>query len=117
MQRCHAGMWEVYRVEHLAFVSTMEASLESRLQCSRHVGYSALRCMACANWQCQHACPICKKSDRNHSEGKDPWSYLSGCLDHVQSGVGCMGSRFDAESPEVLGVTVIPSLAVSLKEL
>ena len=31
----------------------------------RHMLYSALRCMACQEWQQQHVCPICRKSDHN----------------------------------------------------
>ena len=37
--------WEMYRIEHLAYVSNMEASLERWLQYPWHVGYAALRCM------------------------------------------------------------------------
>ena len=62
--------WEMYRIEHLAEVSNLEASLERWLQYPWHVGYATLRCMACQNWQSQHSCPICKRSDLNQSGGK-----------------------------------------------
>ena len=81
--------WEMYRVEHLAYVSNMEASVEGSLQYPSHVCHSALRRMACQNWQSQHSCPICRRPDRNQIGGKDPWSYMSGCLEHLQCGAGC----------------------------
>ena len=103
------------RIEHSACVSNMEASLESWLQYPWHMGYSALRCMACLNWQSTHACPVCKRPDRNLAGGKDRWSYVSGCLEHMHSGAGCMGSLFDADSPNMSGVTMIPTTAELLK--
>ena len=39
--------FEMYRIEHLAYASNMEASLSSWLQYPWHVGYCALRCMGC----------------------------------------------------------------------
>ena len=68
--------WEMCRIEHLAFVSNMEASFSGWLQYPWHIGYSALRCMACQPWQVEHMCPICKRSDRNHAGRDDPWAYM-----------------------------------------
>ena len=43
--------WEMYRIEHLAFASNMEASFDGWLQQPWHILYSALRCMACQEWK------------------------------------------------------------------
>ena len=43
--------WEVYRIEHLSFVSNMESSFATCLLHPWHIGYSALRCMACQEWK------------------------------------------------------------------
>ena len=50
--------WEMYRIEHLAFTSKMEASFDGWLQQPWHILYSALRCMACQEWHQRHVCPI-----------------------------------------------------------
>ena len=60
--------WEVYRVEHLSFFSNVEAAFEGWLHQPWHILCSALRCMACQEWQRQYACPICR-CDRNAGEG------------------------------------------------
>ena len=43
--------WEMYHIEHLAFASNMDASFTAWLQQPWHILYSALRCMACQEWQ------------------------------------------------------------------
>ena len=100
-----------------AYVSNVQASLEAGLQYPWHVGYSALRCMACQNWQSQHACPMCKRPDRNHSGGKEPWSKMTGCLEHLQNGMGCIGSLLNVDSSDTTGATMIPSKAQLLKKM
>ena len=55
--------WEVCRIRHLSFVSNMEASFTTWLHYPWHIVYSALRRMACQEWQSQHVCPICSKTD------------------------------------------------------
>ena len=57
--------WEMCRIEHLSFVSNMEAQFAGWLEQPWHILYSALRCMACQNWQRQHLCPICRNAHRN----------------------------------------------------
>ena len=42
--------WEMYRIEHLSFVSNMEASFTTWLHYPWHIVYSALRCMARQEW-------------------------------------------------------------------
>ena len=96
--------WEMYRPEHLAFVSNMEVSFRSWLEYPWHTGYSALRCMACQSWQVQHVCPICKRFDRNIGRVNNPWSYVNGCL-------GCIGAFLNADSPDATGQSMISSTA------
>ena len=51
--------WEMYRLEHLAFISNMEEQMISWINYPWHVLYSALRCMACQDWKRPHSCPVC----------------------------------------------------------
>ena len=74
--------WEVYRLEHLAFASNMEAELASWISYPWHVVYSALRCMAYHDWRRQHECPVCG-GNRNCGSTHDAWSYMTGCLAHL----------------------------------
>ena len=109
--------WEMYRIEHLAYASNMETSLKEWLQYPWHIGYAALRSMACQNWQTQHACPTYHKTERNKQGGKDPWGFISGCHVHLQHGSACLGSVLNSELPATTGQSMIPSTAVLLKEL
>ena len=67
--------WEMYRIEHLSFVSNMEAQFAGWLEQPWHILYSALRCMACQNCQDQHLCPICRNTHRNSGGTHDAWAY------------------------------------------
>ena len=57
-----------------------------------HKLYSALRCMACQDWQCQRSCPICRAAYRNNGGTHDAWSYFNGCITHLGSALKCIGS-------------------------
>ena len=83
--------WEVYRIEHLSFVSNMEAQFAGWLGQPWHVLYSALRCMACQNWQREHLCPICRTEHRNSGGTHDAWAYFNGCITHLTSASKCIG--------------------------
>ena len=83
--------WEMYRVEHLSLASNMEAAFEGWLQQPWHILYSALRCMACQEWQRQHVYPICRKSDRNMGGGHNAWAYFDGCITHLTTAPRCIG--------------------------
>ena len=74
--------WEMYRIEHLSYASNMEAQFAGWLEQPWHIIYSALRCMACQDWQYQHLCPICRDTHRNCSGTHDAWSYFNGCITH-----------------------------------
>ena len=82
--------WEMYRIEHLAFASSMEASFDGWLQQPWHI--RALRCMACQEWQSQQVCPICRKSDRNIGGGHNAWAYFDGCITHLSTAPRCIGN-------------------------
>ena len=103
--------WEVYRLEHLSLVSNMESSFASWLACPWPIGYSALRCMACQDWQATHVCPICKKTDRNIGGVHNPWAYFDGCLSHLSTGTRCIGSLLSEDSPSLTGQSMIPTTA------
>ena len=75
--------WEMYRIEHLAFASNMEAAFDRWLQQPWHILYSALRCMVGQEWQQQHVCPVCRKSDRNTGGLHNAWAYFDGCSTKV----------------------------------
>ena len=103
--------WEVYCIERLSFVSNMESSFASWLSYPWHIGHSALRCMACKDWQSSHVCPKRKKSDRNTGGVHNPWAYLDGCLTHLSAGTRCIGSLFSKDSPGSKEESMIPSTA------
>ena len=69
--------WEMYTTEHLSLVSNMEAQFAGWLEQPWHILYSALRCMACQNWQSQHLCPICRNARRNSGGTYDAWAYFN----------------------------------------
>ena len=82
--------WEMYRIEHLSFVSNMEAQFAGWLKQPWHTLYSALRCMTCQNWQRQHLCPICRNAHRNSGGTHDAWAYFNGCISHLGIAAKCM---------------------------
>ena len=84
--------WEMYRIEHLSFVSNIEAQFAGWLQYPWHILYSALRCMACQSWQSQHLCPICRNAHRNSGGTHDARAYFNGCLTHLSTAPRCIGS-------------------------
>ena len=83
--------WEMYRLEHLAFVGNMKAEMKEWINYPWHVVYSALRCMAYRDWKRQHECPVCGAS-RNNGGTHDAWAYMKGCLSHLDSAPKCIGS-------------------------
>ena len=84
--------WEMYRIEHLAFVSNMESQFAAWLDYPWHILYSALRSMACQDWQREHLCPFCRTAHRNTGGTHDAWAYFNGCLSHLSSAPLCIGS-------------------------
>ena len=83
--------WEIYKIEHLAFVRYMESTWEGWLSAPWHIGLVALRTMACLDWSAQHACPVCSQGGRNNKAVKDPWNFISGCMDHLMTATSCYG--------------------------
>ena len=109
--------WEMYRTEHLAFASNMEAALDGWLQQPWHILYSALRCMACQEWQQQHVCPICRKGDRNTGGVHNAWAYFEGCVTHLSTAPKCIGLLLKEDPLTGKGKSLIPSVATMLAEL
>ena len=79
--------------------------------------YSALRCMACQEWQQQHVCPICRKSDRNIRGEHNAWAYFDGCLTHLATAPKCIGDLLNEDPLTGQGKSLIPSVATLLTEL
>ena len=112
--------WEwlgIDRIEHLAFASNMEATFERWLQQPWHILYSALRCMACQEWQQQHVCPIFRKSDHNIGGGHNAWAYFDGCITHLITAPRCIGHLLNEDPLTGQGKSLIPSVATLLAEL
>ena len=108
--------WEMYRIEHLSFVSNMEASMTEWISYPWHVVYSALRCMAYRDWKRQHECPVCGVN-RNNGRSHDAWAFLSGCLAHLNSAPKCIGSLLCEDPLNARGKSLVPSVATLLTEL
>ena len=106
--------WEMYRIEHLSCASNMEAAFEGWFHQPWHILYSAFRCMACQEWQRQHVCPICRKSDRNIGGA---WAYFDGCITHLTTAPRCIGYLLNEDPFTGLGKSLIPSVATLLAEL
>ena len=106
--------WEMY---HIAFASNMEAAFAGWLQQAWHILYSALRCMACQEWQQQHVCPICRKSDRNTGGVHNAWAYFDGCITHLSTTPKCIGLLLNEDPLTGKGKSLIPSVATMLAEL
>ena len=98
--------WEMYRIEHLAFASNMEASFT--MWHPWHSVYSALRCMACQEWQHQHVCPICLKTDRNIGGVHNAWAYFDGCLTHLSTAPRCIGYLLNEDPLSGRGKSLAP---------
>ena len=109
--------WEVYRIEHLAFVSNMESQFAAWLDYPWHILYSALRSMACQDWQREHLCPICRNSHRNSGGTHDAWAYFNGCLTHLSSAPMCIGSFMLENTLNGSGRQMTPSVIKLLEGL
>ena len=109
--------WEMYRLEHLAFVSNMEEQMISWIGYPWHVLYSALRCMACQDWKRPHSCPVCRAVARNVGGTHDAWAYFEGCLTHMATAPKCIGALLLEDPLHVSGNPLIPTVASMLAEL
>ena len=69
--------------------------------------------MACQEWQQQHVCPICSKSDRNIGGAHNAWVCFDGCITHLTTA----GHLLNEEPLTGRGKSVIPSVATMLMEL
>ena len=109
--------WEMYRIEHLSFVSNMEAQFAGWLEQPWHILYSALRCMACQDWQSQHLCPICRNAHRNSGGTHDAWAYFHGCITHLSSTPRCIGSFMVEDTLNRRGRPMTPPVISLLETL
>ena len=109
--------WEMYRLEHLAFVSNMEEEMIGWIEHPWHVLYSALRCMACQDWKRPHSCPVCRAVARNPGGTHDAWAYFKGCLTHLATAPKCIGSLLLEDPLNARGNSLIPTVASMIKEL
>ena len=109
--------WEVYRIEHLAFVSNMESQFAGWLEYPWHILYSALRSMACQDWQREHLCPFCRTSHRNSGRTHDAWAYFNGCLSHLSIAPMCIGSFMLEDTLMVRGKPMTPPVIKLLQRL
>ena len=109
--------WEMYRLEHLAFAINIESQFESWLTYPWHILYSALRSMACQDWQHEHICPFCRTPHRNSGGTHDAWAYFNGCLNHLSVGPLCVGAMMLEDTLKGLGRPMIPPVIELLKVL
>ena len=109
--------WEMYRLEHLAFVSNMESQFATWLEYPWHILYSALRSMACQDWQQGHLCPICRSAHRNIGGTHDAWAYFNGCLHHLSSAPLCIGALLLEDTLMGIGKSMIPPVIKLLEIL
>ena len=109
--------WEMYRIEHLSFVSNIEAQFASWLQYPWHILYSALRSMACQDWRYQHLCPICRNAHRNSGGSHDAWAYFNGCLSHLSAAPKCIGSFMLEDTLKGRGNPMTPPVITLLERL
>ena len=109
--------WEMYRIEHLAFASNMESQFEAWLAYPWHIVYSALRSMACQNWQREHICPFCRSPHRNTGGTHDAWAYFNGCLNHLSGAPLCIGAMMLEDTLKGLGRPMIPPVIELLETL
>ena len=109
--------WEMYRIEHFAFASNMESQFEAWLAYPWHIVYSALRCMACQDWQREHICPFCRSPHRNTGGTHDAWAYFNGCLHHLSSAPLCIGAMMLEDTLKGLVRPMIPPVLELLQTL
>ena len=109
--------WEMYRIEHLSLVSNMEAQFAGWLEQPWHILYSALRCMACQDWQCQHLCPVCRNAHRNSGGTHDAWASFHGCIIHLSSTPRCIGSFMVEDTLNRRGRPMTPPVISLLETL
>ena len=95
----------------------MEAQFAGWLEQPWHILYSALRCMACQNWQRQHLCPACRNAHRNSGGPFDAWAYFNGCITHLSTAPKCIGSFMMEDTLKERGRPMTPSVASLLKTL
>ena len=107
----------MYRIEHLSFVSNMEAQFAGWLEQPWHIIYSPLRCMTCQDWRYQHLCPICRNTHRNSSGTHDAWAYFHGCISHLTTTPRCIGSFMVEDTVKGRGKPLTPSLMSLLQTL
>ena len=73
--------------------------------------------MAFQEWQRQHVCPICCRSDRNIGGGHNAWAYFDGCITQLTTTPRCIGHLLNEDPFTGLGKSLIPSVATLLAEL
>ena len=109
--------WEMYRIEHLSFVSNMEAQFAGWLEQRWHILYSALRCMACQDWRCQHLCSFCRNTHRNSGGTHDASAYFHGCITNLTTTPRCIGSFMVEDTLKGRGRPMTPSVISLLETL
>ena len=109
--------WEMYRIERLSFVSNMESQFAGWLEHPWHILYSALRSMACQNWQRERLCPICRTAHRNSGGTHDAWAYFNGCISHLGSAPMCIGSFMIEDTLKGRGKPMTPLVITLLERL
>ena len=109
--------WEVYRIEHLSFVSNMESQFAGWLGQPWHILYSAPRSMACQDWQREHLCPICRNAHRNSGGTHDAWAYFNGCITHLTSAPKCIGVFMLEDPLKGRGRSMTPPVITLLQRL
>ena len=101
--------WELYRVEHLTYVSSMESSMARWLTYLWIAGYTALRTMARGEWAVPHNCQFC--GIKGNAQGSvDPFDYFEATLKHVVTTNKCYGGMFAENSLDVSGSCLVPSV-------
>ena len=109
--------WEMYRIEHLAFVSNMESQFAAWLEYPWHILYSAQRSMACQDWQREHLCPFCRTAHRKSGGTHDAWAYFNGCLSHLSIAPMCIGSFMLGDTLNGRGNPMTPPVIKLLNRL
>ena len=101
----------------MAFVSNMESQFASWLDYPWHILYSALRSMACQNWQREHICPFCRTPHRNSGGTHDAWAYFNGCLTHMSTAPMCIGAFMLEDTMQGSGKPMTPPVIKLLERL
>ena len=105
--------WEMCRLERLAYARNMETSLEDWLRYSWHIGYRALRCLACQTGKFSTCVQSVASLKATRQEEVYPWAYISRCLEHLLHGSAFLGSLLNSESPATTGESMNCSRVVS----